>query len=101
MEEAKEIKLSKTLSVSAIFLGILGIIFSTIYVFLWGDYCLFWVFISIILVLAGIFDYYRADKKEKQDIQPPKQDRYCPSCGRSIPFDAKRCPYCSKDFDED
>lgn len=27
-----------------------------------------------------------------------KSDRYCPSCGRVIPFDAKLCPYCGKKF---
>jgi Na+/H+-dicarboxylate symporter len=25
-------------------------------------------------------------------------DRKCPNCGRSIPMDAKVCPYCGKDF---
>ena len=24
--------------------------------------------------------------------------RYCPDCGREIPFDAKLCPYCGKKF---
>ena len=26
--------------------------------------------------------------------------RYCPNCGRYIPFDAKICPYCGKKFSE-
>jgi len=26
--------------------------------------------------------------------------RHCPNCGRSIPFDANACPYCSKNFNE-
>ena len=94
-------KLSKTLSVAAIFLGILGIVFSSIYYFfIWGDMCFPWIIISIVLVLAGIFDYYRADKKEKQDMPPKKLDRYCPNCGRGIPFDARTCPYCSKKFED-
>ena len=25
--------------------------------------------------------------------------RYCPNCGRNIPFDAKICPYCGKNFE--
>ena len=29
-----------------------------------------------------------------------KSDRRCPDCGRVIPFDAKICPYCKKDFEE-
>ena len=27
-----------------------------------------------------------------------KNDRYCPKCGRSIPFDADYCPYCGMKF---
>ena len=27
-----------------------------------------------------------------------KHDRYCPNCGRAIPFDANVCPYCGKQF---
>lgn len=30
--------------------------------------------------------------------EKPKSDRRCPSCGRTIPFDAKLCPYCGKKF---
>ncbi len=25
-------------------------------------------------------------------------DRKCPACNRAIPFDAKLCPYCGKNF---
>jgi len=25
--------------------------------------------------------------------------RYCPNCGRKIPFDAEICPYCAKKFE--
>lgn len=27
------------------------------------------------------------------------RDRYCPNCGRRIPFDANICPYCAKKFE--
>ena len=27
-------------------------------------------------------------------------DRMCPNCGRSIPMDARACPYCAKKFEE-
>jgi len=27
-------------------------------------------------------------------------DRRCPNCGRTIPMDAKACPYCAKKFEE-
>ncbi len=29
---------------------------------------------------------------------PTSSGRYCPSCGRSIPFDASICPYCGLKF---
>jgi predicted amidophosphoribosyltransferase len=29
-----------------------------------------------------------------------RDDRYCPKCGREIPFDVKVCPYCGKKFKE-
>lgn len=37
--------------------------------------------------------------KEKKQTEELPHDRYCPDCGRSIPFDANICPYCKKDFD--
>ena len=41
-------------------------------------------------------------------IRPPiggekpvdSSDRRCPNCGRTIPMDAKACPYCAKKFEE-
>ena len=30
--------------------------------------------------------------------QSPQSNRYCPACGRAIPFDANICPYCGKKF---
>ncbi len=36
-------------------------------------------------------------REEPKEILRP--NRRCPECGRSIPFDAKRCPYCEKDFE--
>ena len=31
-------------------------------------------------------------------MEPSKKNRYCPGCGRGIPFDAQFCPYCGKRF---
>jgi RNA polymerase subunit RPABC4/transcription elongation factor Spt4 len=31
--------------------------------------------------------------------EKPPSGRFCPSCGRSIPFDARICPYCGKNFE--
>jgi len=28
------------------------------------------------------------------------EERFCPNCGRVIPFDARKCPYCSKKFED-
>ena len=61
---------------------------------------------GIILLFAGLIDWYNyfyKPKKEKQitkvQIVANKQsERYCPDCGRSIPFDAQLCPYCNKRF---
>ncbi len=30
--------------------------------------------------------------------QSPQPNRYCPGCGKAIPFDANICPYCGKKF---
>jgi len=68
--------------------------------------------VGFILCIAGI-----AAPSKHIDIKPPishqppiivqqtqpretaHSSRHCPECGRSIPFDAKRCPYCDKDFE--
>jgi|GEM_PF-3917852 len=38
-------------------------------------------------------------QQTKPSSEPTYSSRHCPECGRSIPFDAKRCPYCEKDFE--
>ncbi len=49
--------------------------------------------IGIVIFIVGIALFVKVLMKE------PSRDRYCPSCGREIPFDAKVCPYCKKDFE--
>ena len=34
-----------------------------------------------------------------QERKIKKQKRYCPKCGRSIPFSAVYCPYCGNKFE--
>lgn len=64
------------------------------------------IFLLIILMSAGIYYawylIFKGVKKELKDIFQPsnKNNRRCPECGRIIPFDAKICPYCKKDFEE-
>jgi len=50
--------------------------------------------IGIILIIVGLVN------SEKKDNAPSRlSDRYCPNCGRAIPFDARMCPYCGKKFE--
>ena len=60
-----------------------------------------WLIIVILLGLIGIIIWLI--------IRPPiggekpaaaEPDRRCPNCGRSIPMDARTCPYCGKNFEE-
>lgn len=59
------------------------------------------ILVGLIIFILGLvaspgeikFTQQPIEKKEK-----PEKSRYCPECGRSIPFDAKICPYCKKDF---
>ena len=33
------------------------------------------------------------------ETKPKRQKiRYCPNCGKEIPWDARICPYCKKEF---
>ena len=49
--------------------------------------------IGIPITLIGLVLKSKEQKKTVTDC-------YCPNCGRSIPFDAKICPYCKKDFEQ-
>jgi len=40
-------------------------------------------------------------RKYKAEKDLSKAGRYCPKCGRKIPFDAYICPYCGVNFEED
>ena len=56
------------------------------------------ILVGIILVIIGAI----IPIQQTTVVQQPKvteKDRYCPKCGREIPFDAKICPYCKKDFE--
>jgi hypothetical protein len=53
-----------------------------------------WLIIVILLGLIGLIIWLvvRGEKSAPS--------RHCPNCGRSIPEDARTCPYCSKKFEE-
>jgi hypothetical protein len=88
--------MKESLIITGILLIAAGMVF-TILTFGLGAICTGpMIFIGIILVLVGfIFPV------EVKTIQTPASLplRYCTNCGRSIPFDAKICPYCGKHFE--
>jgi len=51
-------------------------------------------FILFILGLAALIT--GMDKPKSTTTK--HEYRFCPNCGREIPFDAKICPYCGNDF---
>lgn len=64
---------------------------------------LIWGFILFFAGLIDWYNYFYKPKKEKQTtkvevVGEKRADRYCPSCGRAIPFDAQLCPYCERRF---
>ena len=93
-----------------------------------GLLCIIPILWLIIAVLIGIWVYRDAEKRGSSGIlwliivfitgiigliiwlivRPPvggkkesmASDRRCPECGRTIPEDAKVCPYCGKKFGE-
>jgi len=60
------------------------------------------IFIVLIFVVLAILGTNKNTRKmvEAQSRTPQSKlsDRYCPGCGRGIPFDSNSCPYCGKKF---
>jgi len=62
-----------------------------------------WLIIVLITGLLGLIIWLvvrppEGGKKPNTSAATPS-DRRCPSCGRSIPDDARVCPYCGKNFE--
>jgi len=79
-----------------LFIGIFGGILSNN-----NGVCIITGIIGFIFILTGRFYSKTADRLVPQKIDiisSRKSDRYCPKCGRSIPFDAIVCPYCEYKF---
>ena len=55
-----------------------------------------------VTILSITFACIFAVKLEKDKKKPSEKtkDRYCPNCGRNIPFNTNICPYCKHDFEE-
>lgn len=66
--------------------------------------------IVFILILVFIFGRKKTIIQTQQSVSSPiiipetskqrEKERFCPDCGRTIPFDANLCPYCGKKFKE-
>lgn len=55
--------------------------------------------VGIIFLVAGFYDYKKLESNTKVEATPATiKIRYCPDCGRNIPWDAQLCPYCGKKF---
>jgi hypothetical protein len=81
--------LSETNDVTA--LGFLFLIGGIVGIILGGPLCAFFPIIGLIMIAVGI-TYNPLKKKEDES------KRYCPDCGRAIPFDAVICSYCGTKF---
>ena len=64
-----------------------------------GDACCLVGGIFALLLLIVIIYYLSKPKKSDNKKSLSQNDRYCPNCGRGIPFNAKVCPYCGKQFE--
>ena len=56
------------------------------------------IIILIAMAVAGTKKTIVIEKKNASKPVSEEPDRRGPTCGRAIPFDAKLCPYCGKNF---
>jgi hypothetical protein len=88
---------SGLVSIGAILL-IVGVLF-TFFTFGFGIVCTGpLMLIGFILLIIGLVIPEEEKKTVETIIKEPEKKRYCPNCGRDIPFDANICPYCGKKF---
>ena len=88
---------SGLVSIGAILL-IVGVLF-TFFTFGFGIVCTGpLMLIGFILMIIGLVLPEDEKKTVETIIKEPETKRYCPNCGRGIPFDANICPYCGKKF---
>lgn len=63
-------------------------------------------FLIIIIVVIFLYAFLRGGNLRKTNIvtnvesKIDQDKRWCPECGRSIPENAKICPYCGKKFND-
>ncbi len=58
-----------------------------------------WLLIVIITGIIGLI-IWLVVRPPIGGEKPAGSDRRCPNCGRTIPMDARACPYCAKKFEE-
>lgn len=81
---------------SMVGIGILLIVLTVLFGWLGGGICILaGLLVGIVLIVVGLVSPEEKDKHSSRS-----SDRYCPDCGRAIPFDARICPYCGKKFEE-
>ena len=58
------------------------------------------IIIPIVLFILGLVVLILGIEKDipPKVIEEKSFLRFCPNCGRNIPFDANICPYCGKNF---
>ena|SRR5437899_1472120 len=58
----------------------------------------FLIVAGAVFLLVRVINKLRESEPEAAKKRPEKKD--CPVCAMSIPFEAKRCPYCTSDLSE-
>jgi hypothetical protein len=57
---------------------------------------------GIIFLIGGLVSFFYGvfltQKQTKVEVVESVSKRFCPKCGREIPFDSIVCPYCQYDF---
>jgi len=55
---------------------------------------------SILIILGCVTALVGAltNEESHKKLIPNFEIRRCPNCGRTIPIDARKCPYCTKNF---
>lgn len=98
-----------------VIIGLLFMVFGALFTFFTfglGIFCT-WplILVGFILLIIGVALPSESHPAQQQPIiiqqpQPAQQPqsqkqgaRYCPNCGREIPFDARICPYCGRNFE--
>ena len=55
------------------------------------------VMLTLIGLCAAVAGFI---SKDSNIVDSVKNERFCPKCGRKIPFDSKICPFCKHDFEK-